>query len=106
MAVSAPRWSHVLVAAMIGLLVAALPTPAAAQGTGCTAHSCSAVQHVQVTVPTRLGLSGAGPVATVSSNTAWRLDVSPVASDRSKVTEIQDTPTASAAAVRYTLVGT
>lgn len=101
---SAPRWSQALAAATVGLLVAALPTPAAAQG-GCTAHSCTAVQRVQVTVPTRLGLSGAGPRATVRANTAWRLEVSAVASDRSKVTEIRDTPTASAA-VRYTLVGT
>jgi hypothetical protein len=105
MAVSAPRWSYALVAALIGLPVAALPTRAAAQGAGCTAHSCTAVQHVQVTVPTRLALSGAGPLATVNANTGWRLEVTSVESDRSQVTKIEDTPTTSAAVVRYTLVG-
>ncbi len=102
---SAPRWSQALAAATVGLLVAVLPTPAAAQAVGCTAHSCTAVQRVQVTVPTRLGLSGAGPQATVRANTGWRLDVSAVDSDRSKVTEIRDTPQVSTATVRYTLVG-
>src|SRR2546425_470949 len=95
---SAPRWSQALVAATVGLLVAVLPTPASAQAVGCTAHSCTAVQRVQVTVPTRLGLSGAGPQATVRANTGWRLDVSAVESDRSRVTEIRDTPTVSTAA--------
>ena len=103
---SAPRWSQALAAATVGLLVAAIATPAAAQAS-CTIHSCTAVQRVQVTVPTRLGLSGGGgPGATVRANTAWRLDVSAVATAPSKVTEIRDTPAASAAAVRYTLVGT
>src|SRR2546426_5859447 len=102
---SAPRWSQALAAATVGLLVAVLPTPAAAQAVGCTAHSCTAVQRVQVTVPTRLGLSGAGPQATVRANIGWRLDASAVGRDRSKVTEIRDTPQGSTAAVVGKLVG-
>lgn len=111
---SALRLSHVLAAATVGLLlVASFPTPAAAQG--CTAHTCTAVNHVQVTVPTRLGLNAAGPGATVRANTAWRLEVNALAPgvtvvaagnrERAEVTEIRDNPGPSAVAVRYTLVG-
>ncbi len=107
------RLSHILAGATTGLLLASVPTAAAAQG--CTAHSCSAVNRVQVTVPAWLGLSAGGPAATVRANTAWRLQVSagqPAASsmvtgkgDWSKVTQVRDIPAASTAAVRYTLVG-
>lgn len=106
-------WSHALAAATVGLLAVSVPASAAAQG--CTAHSCTAVNQVQVTVPQRLSLNAAGPSPMVRANTAWRLQVSTVqagttvaaasGSSRSTVTEIRDTPAPSVALVRYTLIG-
>jgi len=113
MTMSALRLSQIVSAAAVGLLVASFPTRAAAQG--CGANTCTAVNHVQVTVPKRLGLNAAGPAAAVRANTSWRLQVSAVqagstiaaaaGSDRSNLTEIRDTPATATVAMRYTLVG-
>ena len=110
---SALRLAHIVSSAAVGLLVASFPTRAAAQG--CGANTCTAVNHVQVTVPKRLGLNAAGPAAAVRANTSWQLQVSAVqagptiaaasGSDRSNLTEIRDTPATATVAVRYTLVG-
>src|SRR5437867_11995411 len=97
---SAPRWSQALAAATVGLLVAVLPTPAAAQAVGCTAHSCTAVHRVEVTVPTRLGRSGAGPHATVRANALRRRPVGAVERYRPTRAAHRDTPEVATAGVR------
>ena len=113
---TAVRWSHIFALGALGLAPFS-PTRAAAQG--CSFHTCTAVEHVTVTVPARLALSARTAQPAVRANTAWRLAVdverigsgsasgAPAASgDRSRVTEIRDRPAAGAVAVRYTLVGT
>jgi hypothetical protein len=105
------RLSHILTGATLGLLVAAIPATAAAQS--CAARSCTAVNYVQVTVPTRLALSATAPQAMVRANTAWRLQVSTgetrpaivAAGTATAYVQVRDTPSLPAAAVRYTLVG-
>ncbi len=107
---TALRLSPLITTATVGLLALAHPAPAAAQGR--TAHACTAVNQVQVTVPPRLALNPSDPVAAVRANTAWRLEVSAAqaapttttASLQSTVTEVRDNP-GSPLAVRYTLVG-
>jgi|GEM_PF-3235315 hypothetical protein len=114
---SAQRPQHFFVILALGVGAVSLPRVAAAQG--CVAHTCTAVNRVTVTVPPRLALSPAPTGVAVQANTAWRLDVSPVASGANQGaspaapaqaerraaarTAIRDTP-AAGAAVRYTLV--
>ena len=100
---SASHLSQAFAAVTLAFLAASVPTRAVAQG--CAARTCTAVNRVRVTVPTRLGLRNAGPRASVRANTAWRLEVSPLTPVQSKRTELRDQPDSTATTVRYTLVG-
>ena len=105
------RLSDVLAGATLGLLLASLPSAAAAQGRA--ARSCTAVNYVQVTVPKRLALNATARQPMVRANTAWRLQVSTgetrpavvAAGTATAYVQVRDTPSLAAAAVRYTLVG-